>query len=140
MWANDPEMAQKWEDEEKQGQVKERVVKITKTKLKQLIRETLLREEIQNPEEIMMSPKEIRDYVRRGDVIMAQAPVELARYEGESIAEWVVVPENEKLTVMAIGSGTGQDDVIATGRNVGDVVIPPWFLHNFMVWAEGPNR
>ena len=39
MWANDPEMAEKWEDEEKKKPVKERTMRITKRQLKRFIRE-----------------------------------------------------------------------------------------------------
>ncbi len=41
MWANDPEMAQQWEDEEKKKPVKERAMKITKRQLGRIIREAL---------------------------------------------------------------------------------------------------
>ena len=39
MWANDPEMAQQWEDEEKKKPVKERAMRITKRQLKRFIQE-----------------------------------------------------------------------------------------------------
>ena len=42
MWANEPEMAKKWSDEEKQANRKEgRTLKITKSKLRQIIQEEL---------------------------------------------------------------------------------------------------
>jgi len=42
MWANEPEMAKKWSDEEKQAKRKEgKTLKITKSKLRQIIQEEL---------------------------------------------------------------------------------------------------
>jgi hypothetical protein len=57
MWANEPEMAKKWSDEEKQAKRKEgKTLKITKSKLRQIIQEEIktLKE---NDEEELSSPE-----------------------------------------------------------------------------------
>jgi hypothetical protein len=88
------------------------------------------------PEEIMMTAEEVRAHVMRADIIMTTVPLVLERYCGDG---YVTIPANQKMTVMAIGSGSGFDDVIAAAR-AGDVVIPPWYLHTVIVWSYGPNR
>jgi len=55
MWANEPEMAKKWSDEEKQAKRKEgKTLKITKSRLQEIIREEL---QLLNEEKtIMLNP------------------------------------------------------------------------------------
>jgi paraquat-inducible protein B len=60
MWANEPEMAKKWSDEEKQAKRKEgKTLKITKSKLRQIIQEELgsLNEQPANPAAVFYSAK-----------------------------------------------------------------------------------
>jgi len=45
MWANDPEMAKKWEEEEDNEKIKETsTIQLTQQQLRNIIRETLLNE------------------------------------------------------------------------------------------------
>lgn len=70
--------------------------------------------------------------IKRGDELKALHTRKYSAYNSRNLTDRHRIPKGTLLTVSAIGSGSGPDDVIAFS-NRGDISISPWELDDFKI-------
>ena len=74
--------------------------------------------------------EKIRELVSRGDFVVAKRQMEMSGYPNDNL---ITVKRGEKFLVSTIGSGEGEDHVIALGARGRDISIAPWRFVDFDV-------